>query len=224
MADAPAAAAAPAYTAADFSSAMLAHLPEGPVWPRDPDAVLPRVVAALAPTYERMSARAAALLRDAPGRGLDELLPEWEATLGLPDPCHGPEPTREGRIASVLAAITARGGQSADYFVAVAAALGIPVRVRSYAPAHCGYARCGDLCLGIRWAHAWSVTAPLGEVRQTRCGDDCGIPIRRWDNAVLECVLRGLSPAHTELFFLYTGDDIPAQLDADFILDVSELY
>jgi len=74
-------------TSADYQAALQALLPHGRVWPREPDAVQSRVAAGLAQTAARLHARANYLLRDAFPVAPLELLPEWEATLGLPDEC-----------------------------------------------------------------------------------------------------------------------------------------
>lgn len=80
----------PIYTRADFRSALHALLPSGRVWPRDDGTVIGRVLDGLAATYERLSAAATALLVDACPASATQLLPEWEASLGLPDPRTGP--------------------------------------------------------------------------------------------------------------------------------------
>jgi uncharacterized protein YmfQ (DUF2313 family) len=51
------------------------------------------VLSGFTPAFERLTARANNLLIDAFPGSTYELLPEWEATLGLPDPCAGEAPT-----------------------------------------------------------------------------------------------------------------------------------
>ncbi len=182
----------PSYAASDFTGAMLALLPSGPVWPRETDAILPRVIAGLAPTYERMSARAGTLLLDAPVGTLDELLPEWEATLGLPDPCAGPAPSLAQRRASVAAAISAQGGQSATYVLSLLRALGRSGTVTSFAPARSGLLGAGEPLYGPAWAHAWEVAVDVAASPDAAASD-----------AVVECVLRRMMPAHTVLIVCF---------------------
>lgn len=101
---------APNYSAADYLSAMQALMPRGRVWPKDSDATQTQVLGGLVQVYARNTARANNLLVDAfPGMSA-ELLPEWEATLGLPDPCAGVAPTVAARNAQVLARFTGLGG------------------------------------------------------------------------------------------------------------------
>lgn len=197
---------APMYDAADYLSAMQALLPRGRAWPRHEDAVLTRTLGALAPVYARLHARANVLLADAfPGTST-ELLPEWEATLGLPDPCSGPAPTLAARRAQVMARLAAGGGQSAEYFRGIAATLGYRVTVRQFAPARAGKLRAGQPAYGPAWAHAWRVTAPAVTVRRFRAGQGAaGEALATWGNRDLECALRRIAPAHTVLQFSYGG-------------------
>ncbi|WP_244933763.1 putative phage tail protein [Pandoraea apista] len=99
-------------------------MPRGAVWPRDPDALQTKVIRGLSSIYAQNTARANNLLIDSfPGTAF-ELLPEWEKTLGLPDPCAGVAPTIEARRAQVVARLAAVGGQSVAYFIQLATNLG----------------------------------------------------------------------------------------------------
>lgn len=191
------------YAAADYASEMLAHMPEGPIWSRDVDNDLSVVMRALAPTMQRVDARALALLREAPAGNLVALLPEWEATLGLPDPCAGLEPSIALRQASVRAAIAARGGQSILYFRQVAAALGINIAIAEYAPFRAG-SRCGQPICGTDWAFSWTVSVSSLTVIPFLAGyGRAGEPLATWGSTVLECTLNRIRPAHTSLTFSY---------------------
>lgn len=196
--------AAPIHLAADYLRAFQALFPRGRVWPRDADAVQAQFLGALSPTYERQHLRANALLVDAFPATADELLPEWEETLGLPDPCAGPAPTLQLRRSQVVARLTGRGGQSVAYFVAVAARLGYTITVTQFAPFRAGLAAVGMPLCGEAWAHAWQVNAPLNTVTYFSAGQSAvGEPLASWGNEVLECELTALKPAHTALIFAY---------------------
>lgn len=194
-----------AYTTDDFTAALLALLPRGRVWPKEPDTVQAQAVATLTPTMARHAQDLVALLVDAfPATTLD-LLPEWEATLGLPDPCAGLSPTVEQRVAQVVARFIGGGGQSVDYFIGFAAALGYAITIDEFAPFRCGIGRCGDPLCGADWAFAWQVNAPSFTVDFFECGVSvCGEPLAVWGNTVLQCELQRLSPAHTVLNFNYS--------------------
>lgn len=181
-----------------------ALLPRGAVWPRDPDTVQAQVCAALMQTPAREDAAAAALLADSFPATTNQLLPEWEATLGLPDPCAGESPTLEQRRNQVVARLTSGGGQSVAYMVGYAANLGFAVTVRQFVPFRLGRARLGTPLNGAPWANVWAIQAPQTTITSFRLGDSrVGEPFRAWGNAVLECELRAISPAHTILQFQY---------------------
>jgi uncharacterized protein YmfQ (DUF2313 family) len=195
--------AAPTLLSADFLRAYQALLPPGRVWPRDQDAVVTKTFAGLAPTYERSAARAVYLLQDAFPGSTFELLPEWEATLGLPDPCAGEAPTVQQRRAQVVSRLTATGGQSIQYFTAVAAALGYAITITQYTPSRFGR-RFGLPFGGQDWAFAWQVNAPTFTVSRLQFGGAFGSPFASWGNNVLQCELQTYSPAHTILLFQFS--------------------
>lgn len=195
---------APVFTAADYQAEFLALLPVGPLWPRDPDAVMGQFIGSLTPTYARICARDSHLLEDAFPVAPVELLPEWELTLGLPDPCAGPAPTLELRQQQVAARFIASGGQSRPYMIAVAAALGYSITITEYSPSRFGRAF-GLPFGGAPWAFAWRVNAAAVTVRPFRFGDSFGEPFSSWGNAVLECEIIRLAPAHTVVLFSYGG-------------------
>jgi len=189
--------------AADFLQAFLKLLPRGRVWSRDLASVQNLVLLGLNKIYETNTARANQLLVDAFPATTFELLPEWEATLGLPDPCAGPAPTIDARRKQVVARLTANGGQSIPYFTALAGNLGYQVTITQFMPSRFGK-RFGTPFGGTDWAHAWQVNAPTFTINHLRFGDSFGVPFAYWTNNVLTCELLAVKPAHTILNFSYS--------------------
>jgi uncharacterized protein YmfQ (DUF2313 family) len=197
--------AAPNYQASDFLTALQALMPRGLVWPRDPTSVMAQVMAGLSPTWARHSQRNGYLLVDAFPATAVELLPEWEAALGLPDPCAGPAPTLQGRQAQVVARFAGTGGQSVPYFTDYAQMLGYTVTVTEYSPFRMGQQRMGCQLGGPEWAFTWAINAPLTTFTSFRMGlSAMGEPLESWGNAVLECELNEIKPAHTILQYHYS--------------------
>jgi uncharacterized protein YmfQ (DUF2313 family) len=195
---------APSYSSANFLRAFQALLPRGRVWPRDQDAVVTKTLAGLAPSYERNAARAVYLLQDAFPGSTSELLPEWEATLGLPDPCAGEAPTIQQRRAQVVARLANGGGQSIPHFVNFVAQLGYTVTISQFAPFRVGHRRAGDQVGTQDWAFTWQINSALNTITSFRAGvSGVGEPLRAWGNAVLECEVGAIKPAHTLLNFAY---------------------
>ena len=193
-----------AYGPDDFLVAFQALLPRGAVWPREPEAVQTRALAALMPTWSRLAARDENLLVDAFPATTTELLPEWEWSLGLPDPCAGEAPTIELRRAQVLARFTGLGGQSAAYYTAFAATLGYDIAITQFRPRRFGDPF-GQPMNGVSWAFAWQVDAPQFTVTARKFGDAFGEPFATWGSTVLLCELQRLAPAHTVLMFSFSG-------------------
>lgn len=196
---------APVYTSNDFLRAFQRLMPRGRVWPTEDDAVQTKVFSGLNAVYGRISSRASYLLVDSfPGTTL-ELLPEWEATLGLPDPCAGEAPTIQQRRAQVVARFANSGGQSAAYFIQFAANLGYTVTITNFSPARAGQSRAGQPDNGVAWAYAWRINAPLNTVVRARAGyTTAGEPLGAWGNAVLQCEITTIAPAHTVPIFSYS--------------------
>lgn len=194
---------APNYSAADYLRVLQAHLPRGRVWPRDLDAQQTRILSGFTPVFERLNARANNLLVDAFPPTTYELLPEWEATLGLPDPCAGEAPTTQQRVAQVVARLTATGGQSIAYYTAVAAALGYAITITQFVPSRFGK-NFGTLFGGTAWAFAWQVNAPTFTIAALQFGGSFGTPFASWGNNVLQCELQRFAPAHTTVLFSYS--------------------
>lgn len=195
---------APNLTAADFAEALGRLLPRGRVWLRDPDSVQAALLSGLAGVYAREVLRANFLLVDGFPASTTELLPDWEETLGLPDPCAGEDPSIVVRRAHVVARFTNGGGQSAPYFIAYAAALGYTITIENFAPFRAGISHAGDPCYGEDWAHTWAIHAPLNTIVYFEAGQSvAGDPLASWGNAVLECEMNAIKPAHTILQFRY---------------------
>jgi uncharacterized protein YmfQ (DUF2313 family) len=195
---------APNYQASDFLTVLQALMPRGLAWPRDPSSVMTQVLAGLSPTWQRHTEQNNNLLVDAFPATAVQLLPEWEAALGLPDPCAGASPTLQGRQAQVVARFAGSGGQSIPYFVQYAQTLGYAITVTEFTPFRMGQQTMGCQLGGPDWAFTWQTNAPLNTLTSFRMGlSAMGEPLESWGNAVLQCELNEIKPAHTYLNFAY---------------------
>lgn len=189
---------------AAYAETVIQHLPQGDAWSSEPGTTLRRLADWIGGELARVDLRADDLLREADPRETLEMLAEWEAEFGLPDPCMPLGATIGQRRAALHARMTAQGGQSRAYFIDVAAALGFTIGIEEFWPFRVGAGRCGSPIYGESWAFAWRVRAPAHTVTEFRLGrSGCGEPLRTWGNAQLECVLARLKPAHTALIFAY---------------------
>ena len=192
------------FSAADFLKAMQALLPRGRVWQRSQESVQAAVLSGLSAIYERLTARAAVAITEAFPSSTYELLAEWEASLGLPDPCQGAAPGVESRRNQVVARFIGNAGQSVNYFIGFAATLGYEVTITQFVPSRFGMPF-GGLLNGDDWAHAWQVNAPQFKLDYFLFGTSgMGEPFSTWGNDILQCELRHRSPAQTILIFNYS--------------------
>jgi len=194
-------------TATDYLAQLQALLPQGPAWPRDADAELTRLLAAWADEMARIDARAADLVEEADPRTTAELLADWERVAGLPDACvealAGAQTTAQRR-AALVGKLTTIGGQSAAYYIALAASLGYAITVTEFRPFRAGQSCAGDALTNDEWIFAWQVNAPETTIVDFAAGRSCaGDPLRAWGNELLECVITRLKPAHTHVLFAY---------------------
>lgn len=203
----------------DLFAVFQANIPTGPVWPRESDAIQTQILRALIPSFARSAARGANLIDDCFPATTLELLPEWEESLGLPDPCAGESPTIQQRQQQVVARFAAGGGQSKAFFIDYAAALGYRITITEFAPFRFGETF-GKPLNGPDWAHAWQVNAPSFSIERFTFGLDAfGEPFAEWSNDVLQCELNRLKPAHTVLTFNYKSGGVLGQ----FVLGVDVL-
>jgi uncharacterized protein YmfQ (DUF2313 family) len=200
-------------TAADYLVDLQALLPRGPAWPRDADAELTKLLAALAEEFARIDGRAEALPWEANPQTTSELLADWERVAGLPDPCTGGlEPTLQGRRNALVAKLAGSGSASIAYFIAVALALGYEIEIHERRPFRAGESSAGDPDYTDLDVFVWEVWAPETTIIEFRAGQSsAGEPLRSWGDALLECRINQLKPAHTRVLFIYytpTGIDV----------------
>jgi len=198
---------APIYSLEEFLGALQNLLPQGRAWSIERQSVQARLEAGLISAFQRVNVSDAELLEDAFPATAHFLLPEWEAALGLPDPCAGPAPTIAERQAQVVAKLTDGGGQSADRFIELAGILGYTVTVTSFAPFRSGVSHSGDE-LGEPGAYfLWQVNAPsTTSLFFLAGGGHSGDELQTFGNDVLECSIRGRAPAHTTVRFTYGAE------------------
>lgn len=193
----------PHYSRADFRAALQALLPTGRIWPREEGTTQAQVLDGLAAVYERQSADAAALLSDAFPARAQQLLPDWEATLGV-----GGQLTLQQRRAAAVAQLIGVGGQSIPYLTAYAKALGFDVTITQYGPARAGGAQAGSPCCGDAWSFVWSIGLVQWTSTRARAGQSAaGESLAAWGEVAFETALRRVAAAHTLVRFSYTSPD-----------------
>lgn len=199
-------------TSANYLSALLALLPRGRLWDdlRQPGSGLYEILDACAQTFGRFYQRCDDLRTELDPRYTIELLDDWEAFAGLPDPCAvGLATTLQTRHADLVSKLTRPGGQTPAFYIALAATMGYTIQIVNYRPFVCGLSQCGVNQLmdyGHQVRDYWSIKVLGPRVTYFRCGEsECGIdPITKIDVATdLECRINRLNQAHKILNFIY---------------------
>lgn len=192
-------------TAAEYREQLKALLPPGQAFPRDPGTTLHDLLDGMSIELARVDARAGVLLKEANPVTSAELLSDWERVAGLPDKCSGTlEETLQGRKKALLTKITSAGGQSAEYFIELAASLGYMVAIEVFRPFRAGASVAGDPLTNGPWAFTWLIRAPEVSITEFGSGlSTAGERLRTWGNDTLECKINQLKPAHTIALFAY---------------------
>lgn len=181
---------------ADAYARQLKHLlPSGLLWKLEPGSWLSKLLLAIADELARIDERSDELLGEWDPGTTVELLPDWERVLGLPlGNLPLPEATAD-RQAAVVAAYVARGGQTAVYFVDLAARLGFVATVVE--PAADTWRMEVDLAAGTNPAPAVTYDLRAGTGRS-------GDYLHEVTVVELETIIRRAAPAHTLVRFAYT--------------------
>ena len=193
----------PVATATDYLWQFQRLLPRGRVWHRGWGTLQAADLLTLMPTWARLHTRAGEVIAETfPCTVAAEMLPEWEATLGLPD-CE-PLDTIQQRQAAVCAKFAMRGGQSIAYFVDLAAAHGYEIEIQTYSAFRVDINRADEPLYDSSWDYAWTVISAR-ETLVYFCADisHADEPLATWGNAQLECLIRMYAPAHTIPMFEY---------------------
>lgn len=195
-----------ALTETDYLRQLQALLPHGPAWTMDDDADITQLWGALAAELARVDGRAWQLIEEADPRTTAELFGDWERNAGLPDACaiaFGGEQSTAQRRAALVGRLATLGGQSPAYFIGLAAALGYAVTISEF-HAHTVDDDVDALIYDEAWNFAWQINAALSTVTELTVDGTVDDPLASWGNALLECVIKRLKPAHTTVLFSYT--------------------
>lgn len=209
-----------ALAADDYRQQLLALLPPGPAWDEDFEPFHGQLLGAFGDGLAGVHERADALRRELDPQRPYELLARWEGLAGLPDKCAGTlEQTLQGRRQALVSKLLGLGGQSAAYFIAVAAALGYAVTITTYRPFRAGASVAGEALTNGAWVYAWRVNAAEVTAIPFRAGASvAGEPLKVWGNDTLECKINQLKPAHTVAQFAYfTPLAAPASLSVEYV-------
>lgn len=196
------------FTRAEYERQLLDLLPPGAAWPRS-GSVIAALLRGMAASLHRHGERVADIIeREGYPPSSVQLLQDWEAAFGLPDPCLGDDGTIAERQAHIRARMVAGGGRTMAWLQDLAASLGYEIAHIRYSPFLAGLGRCGDVLGGApanRFFYRVRVIGPrltLFRAGQSACGDRLG-RIARADD--LECRINRSGPAMAVPLLSYEG-------------------
>lgn len=103
-------------------------MPRGRAWSREPTSDLHKLVESISPRYQRAENNSQKLLNEMRPEATQQLLPEWEEYLGLPE-CGSTAQSFELRRCAVVEKDHRKGGLQTWQIEQLAAALGFTVKV-----------------------------------------------------------------------------------------------
>lgn len=167
--------------------------------------VLDAVLDSIAKVLVQAEADAEKLMDEIDPRTANALLPDFERVLG-PDPCGRDlgNQTIEQRQRRAHQRWIAKGGASIPYFVKMAASLGHTIEIEDFWPSIAGVLQAGQPLIAEGEQFTWRVKLQLISEWIFRAGvNQAGQPLGGFEISDIECELRRLKPAHTQLVFSY---------------------
>jgi uncharacterized protein YmfQ (DUF2313 family) len=193
-------------TTNDYYSQLRQLLPPGPAWDPDYYPNFDVILQAIAPELARVDARAHDLQNEMFPGTINELLPDWERVMKLPDACMGATALPGERKQEVLRRFTATGEQRAAYFESIANRFGYPdARVHEWRAPRWGRSRFGRARFGTWSAQfVWELRLGARRAGGARFGFSVwGSRFGANPNDIIECIVRRYAPAHTVVIFNY---------------------
>lgn len=184
----------------DYQNQLVRLLPQGKAWH---GLTLKTILNAISEEFFKIHLRSEDLIDEADPRTTFELLEDWERITGMPDDCSTLDATIQGRRNQVVAKLIQKGGQTPQFFIDLAAALGYTVTIEEYDQFHVGDPVGGPL-FGIDWMHAFGVIGPLNNVLPFKVNENSvGERLVEFGDEVFECIMSKAKPAHSVILFIY---------------------
>lgn len=199
-----------AFTDEHYTHQINALLPRGPIWKRTVGSALDAVLFALARESARVDERLRAVVDESDPRTSIEELSRWFDEWGIPSACLAAiaDPSQEQMRQELLAKITSNLGLTADFFKSLAGTLGFDAKVTTFIEHDVD----ADADAAL-WDRQWTTVMTLGiTIRSDGNAEYLDVtwsadePLARWGNALLECMIRALAPAHVYVIFMYEDE------------------
>lgn len=167
--------------------------------------VLDAILDAIAKLLATSENEAEQLMAEIDPRTANVLLPDFERVLG-PDPCGRDlgNQSLQQRQRRAHQRWIAQGGASIPYFIKLAESLGHTIEIEEFWPSKAGVLLAGQPLVAEGEQFTWRIKLQLISEWVFRAGvNQAGQPLGGIEISDLECELRRLKPAHTQLVFSY---------------------
>jgi uncharacterized protein YmfQ (DUF2313 family) len=172
-------------TLSDYKNQLIALLPDGVVWPVvGVVSNLTTLLEVAANELQRVDAAFDDLIDNLMPDSTSQLISEWEAVVGLPDPCTGMLPTLQDRVNAVIARLSIQGGLHEQFYIDLAARFTYTITITI-------------LGANQMQINASVVTATYFRAGVSRAGD----PVATSGNALLQCLINKTKPAHVAVTY-----------------------
>lgn len=196
------------FTLDQYTSALKSLLPRGRVWSRENIGDQHGLIEGLAKSFQQMDKDAVQLLIDAFPSTTTDLVDEWNNTVGIPDPCFGAPANIEQNRQYIVAKLIADGGQTVDYYISIAASLGLIIKIREFSRMAPGTGAPVGLINNLDdWAHTWQVRLDIDSPSLVEFAGDLEAIKQSQVYKALSCLLTRYKPAHTQ-FYISTVDPL----------------
>lgn len=185
---------------------LLSHLPPGWIWRRDRDSLIAALLTPLAGGIADVEQMAEDMLREVDPRLASVCLPDYERVLG-PDPCGRDTSTMSLADRRQLAhqRWTARGGASRAYFIGLAAKRGVAITISENRVSYADELVADGELVEPPEQFIWTVhLAFTEETVFTADEGQAGDLLLDLVISDIDCDIRRLKPAHTEVVFDYS--------------------
>lgn len=189
----------------DYVTLLQNALPVGLAWARAATSFVTQLLSGIALEFARIDARALDMIRESDPRETTELIDEWEAFAGLPDPCVTTEQTLEQRRVAVCSKLLMQGGQSIPYFLSIAQNLGYEGATidDQFEMMDCN-SDCDAELHSADDIFFWQLNLPSdGAFYEMDCNSPCDESLASWGDEAIECRINRYKPAHTNVAFAY---------------------
>jgi uncharacterized protein YmfQ (DUF2313 family) len=141
-------------------------------------------------------------------RNATDFLADFERVLG-------PDPLGRDQTALTLAARqqlafqrwTFNGGCSLNFYVGLAASLGVGISIQTFQDSRCGDAECGDILAPEADALTWQITMPASLVNEAICGVSvCGDCLGSFSADPLPALIGLYAQPHTLPVFILSSE------------------